>query len=57
MKNITNSHLHFYSSIVYPKMKLMFLGGSAVGKTTLLHQMRLEGTVPKKSLQNEVDNN
>lgn len=45
-----------FSSKIYPKIKLMFLGGAEVGKTTLLKQMRQEGHVSKKMLQSEVFN-
>jgi hypothetical protein len=37
----------------YPRMKLMLLGGQGVGKTSLLHQLRNEGSVSRKSLQSE----
>uniref|UniRef100_A0A914H1N2 Non-specific serine/threonine protein kinase n=1 Tax=Globodera rostochiensis TaxID=31243 RepID=A0A914H1N2_GLORO len=41
------------NSMLYPKLKLMLLGGPSVGKSTLLQQMRLEGTMAKRSAQND----
>uniref|UniRef100_A0A915CSY4 Non-specific serine/threonine protein kinase n=1 Tax=Ditylenchus dipsaci TaxID=166011 RepID=A0A915CSY4_9BILA len=42
------------NSKLYPKMKLMLVGGPEVGKSTLLQSfMRQEGQVSKKALQSE----
>jgi len=40
----------------YPKMRLLLLGRTGVGKSTLLQMMRSEGRVTKGALQSDVRN-
>lgn len=43
-----------FSSRRYNRLKLMIVGVQGIGKTSLLQQIRLEGTVNKRGPSNDV---